>query len=272
MANVKVLVPTGYGLNCDHETAHAFALAGAEAHRIHINALIDGDVRLEEHHILVFIGGFGWGDDHGAGVIQAVRMKTNLGERLVEFVARGRLVLGVCNGFQALVNLGLLPGFDGDYHSRSVALVGNACGNFRNQWVRLQVDPESPCVFTRGITQADFPVRHGEGRLCADEAVIRRLNRNHQVVLRYALADGSPAAGRFPENPNGSVEDIAGICDSTGRVFGLMPHPEAFNDWTNHPDWTRERERLRRSGKPIQPGETVGVRLLRNAVDYMRSA
>jgi phosphoribosylformylglycinamidine synthase subunit PurQ / glutaminase len=272
MTTVNVLIPTGYGLNCDHETAHAFALAGAAARRVHINALIDGDVRLEEHHILVFIGGFGWGDDHGAGVIQAVKMKTSLGERLVEFVRAGKLVLGICNGFQTLVNLGLLPGFEGDYHSRSVALVGNACGNFRNQWVRLQVNPQSPCVFTRGIVAADLPVRHGEGRFYAEDTVIRRLDLNGQVVLRYALPDGSPALGRFPSNPNGSVEDIAGICDPTGRVFGLMPHPEAFNDWTNHPGWTRERERLRRAGQPVQPGETVGVRILKNAVDYMRSA
>ncbi|MCU0559147.1 MAG: phosphoribosylformylglycinamidine synthase subunit PurQ [Desulfobacterales bacterium] len=272
MATVNVLIPTGYGLNCDHETAHAFALAGAAARRVHINALIDGDVRLEEHQILVFIGGFGWGDDHGAGVIQAVKMKTSLGERLLEFVSRGKLVLGICNGFQALVNLGLLPGFDGDYHSRSIALLGNACGNFRNQWVRLQVNPRSPCVFTRGIFAADLPVRHGEGRLCAEETLIRRLDRQGQIVLRYALPDGSRASGRFPHNPNGSVDDIAGICDPTGRIFGLMPHPEAFNDWTNHPDWTRERERLRRAGRPFEAGETVGVRMLRNAVDYMRAA
>ncbi len=272
MAEVKVLVLTGYGLNCDHETAYAFTRAGASAHRVHINALIDGEARLEDYQILVFIGGFGWGDDHGAGVIQAVRLKTYLGERLVEFVAKGRLVLGICNGFQALVNVGLLPGFDGDYHTRSVALISNACGNFRNQWVCLQVNPDSPCVFTRGIDRADFPVRHGEGRLYADEAVIQRLTRANQVVLRYALADGSPAAGRFPHNPNGAVGDIAGICDPTGRVFGLMPHPEAFNDWTNHPDWTRERECLRRSGQPLEPGETVGVRLLKNGVDYMRAA
>ena len=272
MASVSVLIPTGYGLNCDHETAHAFTLAGASTRRAHINALIDGDVRLEEHHILVFVGGFGWGDDHGAGVIQAVKMKTSLGERLLEFVSAGKLVLGICNGFQALVNLGLLPGFDGDYRSRSIALVANACGNFRDQWVRLQVNPQSPCVFTRGILSADLPVRHGEGRLHADESVLRRLDANGQIVLRYALPDGSPAMGRFPHNPNGSVDDIAGICDPTGRVFGLMPHPEAFNDFTNHPDWTRERERQRRSGGLLLEGETVGVRLLKNAVDYMRLA
>jgi phosphoribosylformylglycinamidine synthase len=270
MAKVNALVLTGFGLNCDYETAHAFELAGASSHCVHINSLIDGSVRLVDHHILVFIGGFGWGDDHGAGVIQAVRFKTNIGDRLQEFIDRGRLVLGICNGFQALVNLGLLPGFDGDYQSRSLALTHNECGNFRNQWVHLHVNDKSPCVFTRGLREADFPVRHGEGKLYAENAVIQRLQNDHQVVLRYALPDGSPAAGRFPYNPNGSVDDIAGICDPTGRIFGLMPHPEAYHDWTNHPDWLRDRERAKREGRPFGHGATVGVRLLSNAVQYMR--
>jgi phosphoribosylformylglycinamidine synthase len=271
MSKVNALILTGFGLNCDNETAYAFELAGAASHRVHINSLIDGSVRLEDHHILVFIGGFGWGDDHGAGVIQAVRFKTHLGDRILEFVGRGRLVLGICNGFQVLVNMGLLPGFDGDYLSRSVALINNESGNFRNQWVRLQVNPKSPCVFTKKIAQADFPVRHGEGKLYAAAAVIQRLKEDQQIVLRYALADGSPAAGRFPNNPNGSVEDIAGICDPTGRIFGLMPHPEAYQDWTNHPDWLRQREAARRVGRPYGVGDTVGIQLFRNGVEFIRS-
>jgi phosphoribosylformylglycinamidine synthase len=271
MSKVNALVLTGFGLNCDRETAYAFELAGASAHCVHINTLIEGSVRLEDHHILVFIGGFGWGDDHGAGVIQAVRFKTNMGERILEFVERGRLVLGICNGFQALVNLGLLPGFDGDYRSRSVALTHNECGNFRNQWVRLHVDPESPCVFTRGIQAAELPVRHGEGKFFAAEAVIRRLQLAHQIVLRYALPDGGPAGGRFPFNPNGSLDDVAGICDPTGRIFGLMPHPEAYHDSTNHPDWLRARERAKREGRPFENKPTVGVRLLANAVRYIQA-
>jgi phosphoribosylformylglycinamidine synthase len=270
MREVNALVLTGYGLNCDNETAFALEQAGAAARRVHINALIDGEVRLEDFHLMVFIGGFGWGDDHGAGVIQALRMKTALGQRLVDFVASGRLVLGICNGFQALVNLGLLPGLEGDYRTRAVALIGNACGKFRDQWVRMQVESDSPCVFTRGIRIADLPVRHGEGRFYADPQVIRRLEAGGQIVLRYAGADGRPAGGRFPDNPNGSVEDIAGICDATGRVFGLMPHPEGYNDWTNHPDWLRDRERAARAGKSIGQGPTVGIRMFLNAVEYCR--
>lgn len=262
------LILTGFGLNCDNETAYAFELAGAKARRVHINALIDGDVSLEDFQILVFGGGFSWGDDHGAGVLQAVRFKTHLGDRLLDFTAQGNLVIGICNGFQTLVNLGLLPGLDGDYTTRSVALIHNDCGNFRDTWVRLRVNPSSPCLFTRGLDQLELPVRHGEGKLYAEAGTLARLIAANQVVIRYCRPDGRPADGRYPDNPNGSLFDIAGLCDPTGRIFGLMPHPEAFNHWTNHPDWTRERER-RRGEAAVQPVEpTPGIRLLKNAVDY----
>jgi len=266
MSRPKVLVLTGYGLNCDVETAHAFRLAGADARRVHINELIDRTVRLKDFQVLVFVGGFSWGDDHGAGVVQAVKLKTRIGDDILEFVRQGRLVLGICNGFQALVNLGLLPGFDGDYRTRSVALTFNDCGNFRDDWVHLAANAHSPCIFTRGIRSIELPVRHGEGKFHAADAVVDRLVKEHQVVLRYALGDGRPAAGRYPFNPNGSVEDIAGICDPTGRLFGLMPHPEAFHHPANHPDWTRRRE-LERRGLPVAAC-TSGVRIFENAVAY----
>ena len=268
--SVQVLVLTGYGLNCDHETTYAFELAGAKAGRIHINSLIDGSIDLKDFQIMVFVGGFSWGDDHGAGVIQAVRLKTNIGDKILEFIENGNLVLGICNGFQALVNLGLLPGFDHDYKSRSVALAFNDCGNFRNQWVNLTINPASPCIFTKGLDQIELPVRHGEGKFYSDEATIKRLDKNSQIVVRYAMPDGGLAEQRFPFNPNGSIYDIAGICDPTGRVFGLMPHPEAFNHWTNHPDWTRKKERLKRSKMPIDSGFTLGIRMFQNAVEFIR--
>ncbi len=270
MSEIRVCVLTGFGLNCDHETAYAFALAGAEARRVHINALIDGSESLDAFQMLAFIGGFSWGDDHGAGVIQAVRMKTNIGEQLISFVERGNLVIGICNGFQTLVNLGLLPGFDGDYRSRSVAVTYNDCGRFRDDWVHLKVAAETPCIFTRGLDRLEFPIRHGEGKFYAEQAVMDRLASNGQVVLRYALADGRPAGGRFPFNPNGSLDDVAGICDPTGRVFGLMPHPEAFNHWTNHPDWAREKVRDPEQWKTRSAEITPGIRLLKNGVDYLK--
>lgn len=272
MSAVNVLVLTGYGLNCDHETAYAFELAGASATRVHINSLIDASVDLDDFHIMVFIGGFSWGDDHGAGVVQAVRMKTNIGEKILGFIEDGKAVVGICNGFQTLVNLGLLPGFDGDYTRRQVALTHNDCGNFRDQWVHLAVNQASPCIFTRGIDRAEFPIRHGEGKFVADADVLSRLSDSNQVVMRYADADSTPASGRFPYNPNGSLDDIAGICDPSGRVFGLMPHPEAYNHWTNHPDWTRQKQTMTRGGNVSTDTLPVGIRLLKNAVDYMRSA
>lgn len=269
--HVNALVLTGFGLNCDNETAYALNLAGARAQRVHINDLINGAVHLHDFQLLVLGGGFSWGDDHGGGVIQAVRLATNLGDRILDFIAQGNLVLGICNGFQTLVNLGLLPGLDNDYQARSVALTFNDCGNFRNDWVMLAVNRESPCVFTRDMETMELPIRHGEGKLVADQAVINRLIKNQQVVIRYARADGEPADGHFPSNPNGSLYDIAGLCDPTGRIFGLMPHPEAFNHFTNHPDWTRRREKDKRQNRRLTNQATIGVRLFENGVNYILS-
>jgi phosphoribosylformylglycinamidine synthase len=269
MKTIQALVLTGYGLNCDHETAYALELAGASAQRVHINSLTDGTLKIEDFQIMVFGGGFSWGDDHGAGVIQAVRMKTNIGDKLLQFIADGNAVMGICNGFQTLVNLGLLPGFDGDYQTRSVALTANDCGNFRDDWVRLKINPESPCIFTREIEQTELPVRHGEGKFYADSEVISRLFENHQVAIQYAVPDGSSAGGQFPFNPNGSVRDVAGICDTTGRVFGLMPHPEAFNHQVNHPDWVRDKEKRKRQ-EGTADSDPLGIRMFQNAVDFFR--
>ncbi len=270
----KALVLTGFGLNCDWETTYALELAGAEARRVHINQLLMGErigeiARLDDYQIFAFIGGFSWGDDHGAGVIFATKLLYNIGEEILRFIEKGNLVIGICNGFQAMVNLGLLPGFDGDYRSRQVALIGNDCGSFRDQWVHLTVEANSPCVFTQGLEYLELPVRHGEGKFYAEESVINNLEEKNQVVVRYADSEGKAAGRRFPENPNGSLQDIAGICDSTGRVFGIMPHPEAFNHWTNHPDWTRLKEDYRR-GKEPYPQEGYGIKIFRNAVEYFK--
>jgi phosphoribosylformylglycinamidine synthase I len=269
MQPVNALVLTGFGLNCDEETAYALDVAGAKVERVHLNSLIAGERSLSDYQIFVVGGGFSWGDDHGAGVILAMRLKHRLQEGIREFVERGRLVLGICNGFQVLVNLGLLPGFAAHQFQREVALINNDCGSFRDQWVHLAINPASPCVFTRGLSAIELPVRHGEGKFYAEDAVLKRLTDQGQVVLRYAKSDGQAAQGAFPDNPNGSVQDIAGICDPSGRIFGLMPHPEAFNHWTNHPDWTHLKEQYRRQGKPY-PGEGAGIQLFRNAVEFLR--
>jgi phosphoribosylformylglycinamidine synthase len=274
MDRVKVLVLTGYGINCDYETIHAFSMAGAHAKGVHINELVDmqgnsSRERLSDYDVLVFDGGFTWGDDHGAGVILAARLRYNLEDDLQKFVDDGKLVLGICNGFQALVNLGLLPGFDGDYCTRKCALLWNDCGNFRDQWVHLRV-ASSKSIFTRGMDNIELPVRHAEGKFYADDLTIERLEREDQVVFRYVMPDGAPARGAFPANPNGSLSDIAGICDPTGRIMGLMPHPEGFIHVTQHPAWTRWKEDLAKDGRDI-PVEGGGIRVFRNAVESIEN-
>lgn len=275
MSPVKALVLTGYGLNCDYETDYALKLAGAKSHRVHINELIaaqgsNPDLDLSAFHILVFGGGFAWADDHGAGVVLASKLKFNIGGQIEQFIQDGKLVIGICNGFQSLVNLGLVPGFDGNYQERRAALTYNDSGNFIDTWVSLKINPESSCIFTKGISHIELPVRHGEGKFYASAKDIDRLFENHQVVAQYAAEDGNPAEGRWPENPNGSIKDIAGICDPTGRIFGLMPHPEAFNHFTNHPNWTRHKEALAREGKSIENQEGDGIHIFRNAVEYIK--
>jgi len=275
MTVVRALILTGYGLNCDYETDYSLKKAGAESKRIHINELIEGEQSapgniLSRFHILVFGGGFSWADDHGAGVVMASKLKFNIGDQIYKFIKEGKLVIGICNGFQSLVNLGLLPGFDHNYKERRVALTANSSGNFIDSWVTLKINIRSPCVFTRDISHLDLPVRHGEGNFFATAPDIDRLFKDNQVVMQYAGEYGEPADGKWPLNPNGSLKDIAGICDSTGRIFGLMPHPEAFHDITNHPDWTRKKEFLLREGKGIESYEGDGIKIFRNGVEHIR--
>ncbi len=263
--DVRALVITGFGLNCEAETAHAFKLAGAEAEQVHLNDLIAGRRRLDEFHILAFIGGFSFGDHIASGRVLANRLKHKLREPLLKFIDDGKLVIGICNGFQTLVKLGLLPGFDGDYLTQTVSLVDNDCGTFQDRWVTLRMRPESPCVFTRGIERLEVPVRHGEGKfVCLDDAVRGRLWRERLVACQYI----DPAAGEptdeFPHNPNGSVDAIAGVCDPTGRVFGLMPHPEAYLFPFNHPQW------MRRRLEGELPEHGAGLQVFRNAVEFVR--
>jgi phosphoribosylformylglycinamidine synthase len=272
---IRALVLTGYGLNCDYETDYCLNLAGARSERIHINELIKGQdigkvTRLEDYHILAFDGGFSWGDDHGAGIVLAARLRYNIGDQLKQFIKDGKLIIGICNGFQVLVNLGLLPGFDDNYHSRDVALTFNDIGNFRDTWVKLKRVQTNNCVFTKDVDLLDLPIRHGEGKLFASNDVINKLEDDHQIVFQYAKNDSSLAEGEYPFNPNGSLLDIAGINDPSGRIFGLMPHPEAYNHFTNHPDWPKRMQELKRKGIKPETYEGEGVKIFRNAVEYIR--
>jgi phosphoribosylformylglycinamidine synthase I len=265
----KALVLYGYGLNCDWETQFALNKAGAEAVRVHTSDLLAKPAMLWDYHLLAVPGGFSWGDEHGAGVILALRLKLALGQALQEFVQAGRLVIAICNGFQILVNLGLLPNLPNRAGERLVALIPNDCGNFRDAWVHLKVNPESPCVFTRGLEFFELPVRHGEGKFYAGPEVLSTLQNNGQIALQYALPTGGLAHGRFPENPNGSLLDIAGICDATGLVLGLMPHPEGHIAPFQHPAWTHDKETYRRQGLPYPEQGRAGLAIFKNAVEYL---
>ncbi len=274
MGNVKIraIVTTGYGTNCEVEMAHAVRLGGADVVDIvHLSDLLDGSVRLADYQFLNLPGGFLDGDNLGAAQAGAHRLKyatikgsdRRLIDEILEFVERGGLVLGICNGFQLLVKTGLLPGFDGDYTKRLVSLTYNDSGRFEDRWVTLTTNPDSPCIFTRGIDTLEVPVRHGEGKFVAkDDGVLERLKREGLIVFQYADPATLEATMAYPQNPNGSVEAIAGITDPTGRIFGLMPHPEAFTHRTNHPKWTRL----------DLPEEGAGVAIFKNACDYLKEA
>ncbi|MDH3746521.1 MAG: phosphoribosylformylglycinamidine synthase subunit PurQ [Acidobacteriota bacterium] len=260
-AEVRVLVLTGLGLNCEVETAEAFRLTGASPELVPLLDLLDDPSRLSAFHILVFPGGFAFGDHLGAGFVFANRIRWRIYDELVHFVDRGGLALGICNGFQTMVRLGILPGFDGDYRTPRATLAPNDRLGYWDCWVRLAVDPSSPCVWTRGLTGLELPSRHGEGKfLAADETVAQRLAAGRQIPLRYADAEDRPTQS-WPDNPNGSADAIAGICDPSGRVFGLMPHPDAYLYPFQHPQWSRRRY----TGGVAKEGG--GLAIFRNGVD-----
>jgi phosphoribosylformylglycinamidine synthase len=258
---VKVLVLTGYGINCDIETEHAFKICGAETSRIHINDLIENNSLMDSFQILALPGGFSFGDDISSGKVFANKIKYNLFEPMKKFIDDGKLVIGICNGFQVMVKLGLLPGFDNQYmDSQETTLTFNDSGRFEDRWVHLKPNPSSKCIFTKGIEKIYLPVRHGEGKfLATSQETLKKLQQNNQIVFQYSDPDGNPT-DKYPLNPNGSMNNIAGICDPSGRVFGMMPHPEGFLHRTNHPRWTRE----------DLPEEGDGFAVFRNAVDYAR--
>ena len=255
MAKVKVLMLRAPGTNCDFETQVAYETAGAEVDSALVTELFRGEKKLKDYQILVSPGGFTYGDDISAGKILANEIRLRLGEDIKKFVEGGKLVMGVCNGFQVLVKAGILPGINGRT-AQPITLTTNDSGRFECRWVYLKINEKSPCVFTRGMKSMYIPVAHGEGKLVAEPDIIDKLN----VVVQYADENGDTAAG-YPYNPNGSLNNIAGICDDSGRIFALMPHPERFIRWTQHPRWTRE--------KPRKSGD--GLQVFINAVDWVKS-
>jgi phosphoribosylformylglycinamidine synthase I len=257
MARPRAIVLRAPGTNCDEETAAAWELAGASAETWHIGRLLEAPSTLDAFQVLTLPGGFSYGDDLGAGRILATRLGTVLGDALRRFHARGGLILGICNGFQVLVKAGLLPGRP---ELGGATITYNDSGHFESRWVRM-IATSGLSPFVPGSEPLELPVAHGEGKfLLAEEGALAALESSGQIVLRYVDETGQPTES-YPANPNGSAGAVAGVCDPTGRIFGLMPHPERFVDPLHHPRWTRRGT----------TGEADGMRIFRGAVEALRS-
>jgi phosphoribosylformylglycinamidine synthase I len=252
--SVKALVLRTAGTNCDAEAVHALKRAGAEVDLVHLGRFLEAPEKLRTYRIVMFPGGFSYGDDIASGVVYAVEMRKRVTPELRAMVADGALVLGVCNGFQILVRAGLLPASEGPGDAQEATLAPNLSGHFECRWIRLEVTTDRSPFFEKGQI-IECPVAHGEGRFVVkDEAVAERMRAAGQFALRYVDDAGRP--GEYPWNPAGSPEGVAGVIDSTGRVLGLMPHPERNVESWHHPDWTTGRT----------PAEGDGLAVFRNAV------
>ena len=258
MTQPRVLVLRAPGANCDLESAFAFERAGAVAERVHVNRLLERPALLSNYQILCIPGGFSYGDDLGAGRILGNQIQHHLRDALHEFKAGGKLVLGICNGFQILIKSGML--LDDDAAGRPAAtLTNNDSGKFEDRWITLRTT-SNKCVFFSDIESMYLPVAHAEGKFVPrDRATLAALESAGQIVLRYAATNDSGEVA-YPDNPNGSIGAVAGVCNGTGRVCGLMPHPERHIDPTQHPRWTR--------GPLAREGD--GLQVFRNAVQFFK--
>ena len=266
MVTARAVIMSGYGINSEMETQVALLRAGMGSDIVHINDLIAGDRNLSDYRLLVFPGGFSYGDDTGAGNAYANRVRNNLWDDMEEFLEGENLVLGICNGFQILANLGLVPAFGNNY-AREIALTPNRKGVLECRYATLK--PGSASLWTRGITHLYCPVSHGEGNFSCTDETLRLLCEKKMIAFTYCRDDFSPAGGEYPYNPNGSVADIAGITSENGKVLGMMPHPERAMEFVNLYDWPARKERLKREGRPM-PAESVNMQFFRNVVRYFR--
>jgi phosphoribosylformylglycinamidine synthase subunit PurQ / glutaminase len=262
----KALIMSGFGINSEMETQEALARAGMGSDIVHINDLIDRKKDLADYRLLVFPGGFSYGDDTGAGNAYANRVRNNLWKDVEEFLEGDNLVLGICNGFQILANLGLVPAFDKHYN-RDIALMPNRKGVLECRFVTLK--PAAENHWTKGIERIYCPVSHGEGNFSCSKETLDRIRRQKMIAFTYCRDDLLPANGEYPYNPNGSVEDIAGITSADGKVLGMMPHPERAMDFTSLYTWPLQKEQMKRKGIAI-PTESMNMQFFRNVVNYFR--
>jgi len=270
---VKVIVIRTAGTNCNEEAAFAFSYLGANVDQVHINKLVSGEFKLNQYHILVIPGGFSYGDDIASGRILANELRLKLTQDIQQFIRDGKLIIGICNGFQILVKAGILPGL-GWKVGQEATLFYNDSAKFEDRWTHLKVEHRSPCVWTKGLlSQIYLPVAHGEGKFIPrDKKVLDTLTANGQIVLRYCAPDGGKPS--YPDNPNGSTDDIAGICDTTGRVLGLMPHPERHFLFEQHPFWTRLKYQSVIPAKAGIQGQVLGdgAKIFENGVNYVKKS
>ena len=255
MTKPKVIILSGYGLNCEDETKYAFELAGAQGKIVHINDLIKNKNLLNDFQIMAIPGGFAYGDDTGSGNAYGLKLKNHLWENILKFIKKDHLAIGICNGFQILVNLGLLPAIDKKYGERQVALLPNDSTRYTASWVDLKIVNGTPWL--SGIAEISLPIAHGEGKFFASSKVLKQLNKKNLVAAKYII------------NPTGTLENIAAITDESKRIFGLMPHPERAMFFTQLPNWPYLKEKYLREGKKV-PKFGPGLQIFKNGVNYFK--
>lgn len=257
MGKPKICILRAAGTNCDKETAFAFSQAGGKPEFVHINNFICGRNKLRDYQILALPGGFSYGDDVAAGKILANELRCKLAQEIKQFTKEGKLVIGICNGFQILVKAGLLPG--NEELRQEVSLIINDSGKFEDRWVYLRIS-QNKCIWATDLPEAIYlPVAHGEGKFIAGEKMtLEQLKADSQIVFQYCNQRGKLSG--YPDNPNGSEDNIAGICDETGRILGLMPHPERHIEFTQHPRWPGLKKKK----------EAEGLQIFKNGVEYIK--
>ena len=271
MKKVNALIITGFGINCEVEMAAAYKLAGANARIVHLNDILIDDHSIHDYDIINFPGGFSFGDDLASGKVLANKMRfkklqsgKTLFDEIITFIENGNFVLGICNGFQMLVKMGLLPNVNGNFQQEAT-LTHNDSAKFENRWIHCKTNPKSNTPFLNDINQIEFPVRHGEGKLIIkNEQLKMEIIQQSLNCLTYTNAEGEPS-NIYPLNPNGSDLNCAGLTDPTGQIFGLMPHPEAYLSFFNHPDWNRKK-RLKKDIE--EKGE--GLILFENIINHIQ--